>query len=349
MTNKIFESSEEEEEDEEEEGQGDNTMNTIMDDSVNSVTEVPARKRRRKEPEGGMYITPEYFKQALLEVARAARGGDDTTLEYMKNNTQVLEKMSEKMDGKKEKSLCKEERVILIDEDIKVKDNGVDVIDTVARSMLGKNPNNSDPGSWWKEIPDVARPRLAETQQFGHITPCHIARETVWKFHDRREFLELRHFSAKNSGVTGKVSRKIDVETGGMEDGYAVASEMDYKKVESLNEAMEAVVSVVNLGFMIRNYDYGPLVMLTTLQKVNWFSGVARSDLEIQKKLVVSFADQMLRQNATRGVEKREPLVYKDALEEAKKVCHAHGINDACLFFGGAYVGGKNSQETTRK
>ena len=89
--------------------------------------------------------------------------------------------------------------------------------------------------------------------------------------------------------------------------------------------------------------------MLTTLQKANWFSGMARSDVEVQKKLVVTFADAMLRQNATRGVEKREPLVYKDALVEAKKVCRAHGINHACLFFGGAYVGGKNSQEIRNK
>ena len=48
--------------------------------------------------------------------------------------------------------------------------------------------------------------------------------------------------------MLGLGTELYDSETGGMEDGYAVASEMDYKKVESIGEAMEAVV---NLCFMI--------------------------------------------------------------------------------------------------
>ena len=59
--------------------------------------------------------------------------------------------------------------------------------------MFQKNPNVS-PGKWWGrgKFPKVAKPVLGESLNIEHLMPTHISRDTVVKFHDRSEFLEVR-------------------------------------------------------------------------------------------------------------------------------------------------------------
>ena len=141
--------------------------------------------------------------------------------------------------------------------------------------------------------------------------------------------------------MLGLWTELYDSETGGMEDGYAVASEMDYKKMDSIGEAMEAVV---NLCFMI--WPVGDAHHAAEGELVLRDGKVGRGGPEeVGRHLRRRGAEAERHQG--RGEERT--LVYKNALEEAKKVCRAHGINHASLFFGGAYVGGKNSQEIRNK
>ena len=57
------------------------------------------------------------------------------------------------------------------------------------------------------------------------------------------------------------------------------------------------------------------------LDKTYWFSGPSRGNKGLQMDLVVKFADKMLRLNATQGLNEQRPLIYKEALEQAKLTC----------------------------
>ena len=102
-----------------------------------------------------------------------------------------------------------------------------------ARSLFQKNPNGN-PGKWWlrNRFPKVAKPVLGESLNMEHLMPTHISRDTIVKFHDRTEFLEVskvaltllyinthlcqaKHFMSKNSHYMGKRNTRIHLEDRG--------------------------------------------------------------------------------------------------------------------------------------
>ena len=67
------------------------------------------------------------------------------------------------------------------------------------------------------------------------------------------------------------------------------------------------------------------------LDKCYWFSGPSRGDKGVQVGLVVKYANTMLRLNATQGLNEARPLIYKEALEQAKLTCQDSHCDDSLL------------------
>ena len=83
---------------------------------------------------------------------------------------------------------------------------------------------------------------------------------------------------------------------------------------------------MVRLTHAIRNYDYSAITILGVCHDVRWFSGAAGGDVDLQKRILKYFLDTTLKANATRGREDRNPLVYKEVLELAKRACHSMNV-----------------------
>ena len=305
---------------------------TIIPDDEEEIVEVGRKKR--KTVEGAIMMDAsaiEALFSRLDQRMEARMGPSQEMRDFYKTQTESMKKATEPP------AKMKEDKMELVDRDVRIKDDGKTTIDVAARVLLGKSPNSA-PELWWSsEIPQITKPRLAHSLQYGHITGSFVCRETVWKFHDRGEFLTLKHFSSNNSGVTCKVQKKVSIDDGATGE-FVGTSDKDWKEITGLSEAKEAVRNIQVLTMMIRNYDYGPMTWASVLDKVFWFSGPSRGDKGIQKDLVVTYADTMLRLNATRGLNEMRPLIYKEALEQAKLTCHALHCDDSMLLV--EHVGG---------
>ena len=77
------------------------------------------------------------------------------------------------------------------------------------------------------------------------------------------------------------------------------------------------------------------------LDKVHWFSGPSKGDPGLQRDLVVTYADTMLRKNATQALNEQRPLIYKEALEEARACCQALNCEESLLLT--EHLGGRQS------
>ena len=303
---------------------GEESDDTITEDR-DEVMEVGRKKR--KTMDGAIMMDAsalEVLFNKFDQRMEARMGPSQEMRDFYKTQTESMKKATEPS------TKMKEDKMELVDEDVRIRDDGKTTIDVAARVMLGKSPNSA-PEIWWSsEIPQITKPRLAHSLQYGHITGSFICRETVWKFHDRGEFLMLKHFSPNNSGVTCKVQKKVSMEDGALGE-FVGTSDKDWKEISGLSEAKEAVRNIQVLTLMIRNYDYGPMTWASVLDKVFWFSGPSRGDKGIQKDLVVTYADTMLRLNATQGINEMRPLIYKEALEQAKLTCQALHCDDSLL------------------
>ena len=76
--------------------------------------------------------------------------------------------------------------------------------------IAGRNPN-APPSEWWggeKQWPQVAKPVVGALLEMSHITPSHVAKEAVLSLHDSNRFLEIKHFTNRNSGALGKIKKR---------------------------------------------------------------------------------------------------------------------------------------------
>ena len=129
----------------------------------------------------------------------ARLGPSQEMKEFYKTQTESLKATREAAPATK----MNKDKLVLVVKEISVKDDG-------------------------RRIPQVTKPRLAHSLQFGYMTGSHVCRKTVWKFYDCGEFLTLKNFSSNNSGITCKVQKKISMEDGSSGEIMGT-SEKDWK------------------------------------------------------------------------------------------------------------------------
>lgn len=231
-------------------------------------------KRPRKD--GNYVMLSQEMLQGLLAGNRSA---NQDMKEFFKAQTETMKKVQEGAEKPASSARYQtEDKVELVDRDVRIKDDGHKTIDVAARALLGKNPNNANVSTWWRDFPRVTKPRLSHSLQYSHITGSYVCRETVWKLHDRGEFLTLKNFSPNNSAIICKVQKTVTLE-GGDQGEIVGTADKDWKEVAGITEAKEAVRNLQVLTHLIRNYDYGPTVIGAVLDKVFWFSGKTHEHL----------------------------------------------------------------------
>ena len=147
-----------------------------------------------------------------------------------------------------------------------VKDDFGAAVDVRARSLLGRNPS-AKPGDYWgpgegKRWPKTVSLVMATQVDLTHIMPSYIATETVLARHDTTRFVELKHFTNRNSGLSGKITKTWKLGGSAGEDSLGLKHSREWAEVVGVHEAMEGVLNMVVLEHHLRNYNYGPLVIL---------------------------------------------------------------------------------------
>ena len=238
-------------------------------DELNDTIEIegPSPAKRLKRAGNYVMLSPEMLQSLITN-------SNQDMKEFFKTQTETMKKVQEGVTEKPASTprYQTEDKVEMIDKDVRIKDDGHKTIDAAARALLGKNPNNANVESWWKNLPKVTKPRLSHSLQYGHLTGSYVCRETIWKLHDRGEFLSLKNFSPNNSAITCKVQQTVTLE-GGDKGEIVGSADKDWKEIAGISEAKEAVRNLQVLTHQIRNYDFGPLVIGAVLDKVFWFSG----------------------------------------------------------------------------
>ena len=320
----------------------------LNDTIVDTDNEGPGPKAPRVDngQQVTYVMTAEQIQQLLQRSSQQEPMMGEEAKEFFRAQTNAIVKGSEE----KVKAKCVEEAFKLTDELVHITDNGRDIVDVRARMLLSRNPNCA-PDTWWKPgcgVPQISKPRLSHSLQFGYLTGSYMCRESVFKAHDRGEFLQLKHFAAKNSGIVAKIQKQMQIGTD-VTGEIVGALDKDFKEISSISEAKEAVRNLVTITWAIRAYDYGPLVMANVLERVHYFSGPSKGDKGIQKALIIKYCDTMMTKNATQGVNGEHPLIYKDALTEARSTCQSMSCDDSFILLehqprGGGGQGRENNK-----
>jgi hypothetical protein len=208
---------------------------------------------------------------------------------------------SEKRKGE-DKEIMPEVRV-LIDEELKVKDDGHKVVAWKVRNML--RPINGDPekywheGTWELEVGPVLGTNLFLTQLF----PLSINPKTIRAVYDSKKVTEIKHYSCKNrtSISMKKKMRKVVMESKGDGQEMDVMSGINWEGCEGVKDVMEGVLNMAALEFSIRRHSFQALVLLRVLHEVGYGQNYVNTGHE-EKILTEAFINEILMRNANRAI-----------------------------------------------
>ena len=167
-----------------------------------------------------------------------------------------------------------EEKPKLTDQMMRVKDDNNTVIDGKIRNLVGKNPNSSEPSSWWSaEFSSVAHPELGEGLCLNHLGPGLINPDVVLKIHDRKKVVTVKELLTANSGYGGNLEESISAKRKNGRDGgsWEFAETKSLKNAVKLEEVVEAGLNYCMVVFMVRSWDYSALAMIRVAHAVRFF------------------------------------------------------------------------------
>ena len=226
----------------------------------------------------------------------------------VKQNSQLLEQLSNKEDSKRESQLKKrnreenyspEEPVTILEESYRIKDDGLELIDFGLRQ--GLRPINADPASYWVKgtFRQVDRPILGATLYTEHIMPGSLNKSVACKMSDRCAHLDIKNFLSKNSGVGREAKKSLKV-TGLITDEFCMGLQTDWTPADSVWEVVDGGFNLLCGEHMIRQYSYTAIVMFRCLHEIRYFCGVTERNPKLQRTLIESFYNECLKVSCIR-------------------------------------------------
>ena len=188
-----------------------------------------------------------------------------------------MKSLVEKLElNRKRSAKVEEEKPVLTDKMIHVKDDNNTIIDAKIRNLVGKNPNSADPTTWWsQEFKDVAKPELGEGLCLGHLGPGMVNPEVILKIHDRKKVIPVKELLSSNSGYGGTLEENIQAKkkTGGGNTGsyWEFAETKSLKNAAKLEEVVEAGLNYQAVTFMVRSWDWSGVAMMRVAHACRYF------------------------------------------------------------------------------
>ena len=265
----------------------------------------------------------------FMEAVRVAVASGGNSAQTAMNLVIVdhLTKMSDRMamsvqspgsgKGQKRKQLEQDMMPVMYNENVTIKDNGVDIIDLTWRHRL--RVPNANPSSWWKlkgddiETFNKSLPIRGSTLYLDHVQGSARPNDvSLQKMHNRSEYVDVKMMTSKNQWVTDKPkSMMFDAEKEHASFGHRWA------EPQTCFEVMDGVFNIVNSIYAIRPYSYEGHAILRGLHQCRYFYNVCSGPAE-QRKLLEHGVNRVLAKNRTNAIEGEPPLVFKEVVEVFK-------------------------------
>ena len=186
---------------------------------------------------------------------------------------------------------------------------------------LYKQPN-CEPARYWEaaKYPLVATPNLRGNLYLTHLVPLSISSKALGWLHNAKEMIEVKYFTHGNR--TQKRAKK-DALT--IQAGLDSLGSTNYKVEElweeasTMKEVMDGLLNIMAATFMIRPWDYSPMVILRVIHECSYFSGCTDSK-EQQRRAMETFINEALIKTRTNLGQGSPPITYQAGLELAQKV-----------------------------
>ena len=186
---------------------------------------------------------------------------------------------------------------------------------------LYKQPN-CEPARYWEaaKYPLIATPNLRGNLYLTHLVPLSISSKALGWLHNAKEMIEVKYFTHGNR--TQKRAKK-DALT--IQAGLDSLGSTNYKVEElweeasSMKEVMDGLLNIMAATFMIRPWDYSPMVILRVIHESSYFSGCTDSK-EQQRRAMETFINEALIKTRTNLGQGSPPITYQTGLELAQKV-----------------------------
>lgn len=179
----------------------------------------------------------------------------------------------------------------------------------------------SDPKEYWRFLP-TKRTSYVTTMPLRHLGISNsFAPVTIRRLHDRTNIINLKELLAANWSVESAAmvtkNQRADRVAGDGSD-IGLVTELNYQEPENSRQIQEAMQSYIILMHHLFPFDYGPLLITTTLHKYQFFysSLINRAEQILTLKL---FINKALHTNATKAENMVPPLDVFELDEMAKE------------------------------
>ena len=158
---------------------------------------------------------------------------------------------------------------------------------------------------WYKKVPGKRSPYIKSMNLGFTGTENKITDVTIKKLHNRTKALELKHFWAGNLNATSKRTEVRQVNNGRVETSF----DFEWTNPISVGGVQEALINYACAIHPLWPMDPTALIMLRVLITYKWLVNVYENK---RVGIMVSFFQDVTRQNASRAANKEAPLSYDE-------------------------------------
>ena len=202
-----------------------------------------------------------------------------------------------------------------------------------------KQPN-AKPEDYWTEskYPLNVTPNLRGNLYLDHLVPLSISSKALGWLHGAKENILVNYFTHKNRIGKRKKKEGITVQSGVDALGTTNLSLSEpWEDSADIKEVVDGLFNIQAGVFMIRPWDWTPMVIHRVLHEVSYFSGCSNTRAQ-QKELVEDFINEALYQARTSLGQGNPPTNYKDTKLIAEDiVSNKNGRGSELCRKGGVY------------
>lgn len=173
---------------------------------------------------------------------------------------------------------------------------------------------------WYKNVPVKRRPFIKPVDlEFTGTVNC-VTDVTLKRLHDRTKALQIKHFFAGNLNVTTKKTEVRQItESGQVETSFDFA----WTDPTNIHQLQEARITYACCLHPLYPTDPTGLIMFRVLITFRWLSHIEENK---RAKIIIAFIQDVLRQNASRAVNKEVILSFDEQMKVMKAMLTVNGI-----------------------
>ena len=173
---------------------------------------------------------------------------------------------------------------------------------------------------WYKNVPVKRKPFVKPADLGFTGTENSVTDITLKRMHNRTNAMQIKHFFAGNLNVATKKTEVRQVtESGQVETSFDFA----WTNPSNIHQLQEALITYACCLHPLYPTDPTGLILFRVLITYKWLMYVAEGS---RAKIIIAFIQDVLRQNASRAVNKEVVLSFDEQMKVMKALLTVNGI-----------------------